>query len=272
VSDAINSPGTPLPDGDRSLMENRFGYDFSGVRIHTSALAAKSAQSINALAYTSGNNVVFNEGQYAPQTESGKKLLAHELTHVIQQNSDVKRKGTVQRQEMDEAEQLQNKPAQLRSGQVVRVEVRSGGGDIQPMTHNYPVSPNGCVTLPMVGCMMAAGKTTTQLRSDIEQALLNGFFRIATVNVSLLAGKTVDYSHAVAAGESIFIRVLGSSGEVEFEGNFPVDSTGQIHIPMVGALTVQGQNFATIESTIQSRLITGDFLRSPTVHVADSRI
>ena len=86
VGEAINSASKPLAEDTRSFMENRMGYDFSNVKIHTGSIATKSAQSINALAYTSGNNIVFNEGQYAPDTKSGKALLAHELTHVVQQN------------------------------------------------------------------------------------------------------------------------------------------------------------------------------------------
>ncbi len=89
VGDAVRSGGKPLEKNARLFMENRIGYDFSNVKIHTGSVAAKSAQSINALAYTSGNSIVFNEGQYAPGTEYGKKLLAHELTHVVQQNSSV---------------------------------------------------------------------------------------------------------------------------------------------------------------------------------------
>ena len=61
------------------------GNDFSGVRIHTDSRAAEAAQSVNARAFTLGNDVVFNRGEYAPQSDSGKRLLAHELTHVIQQ-------------------------------------------------------------------------------------------------------------------------------------------------------------------------------------------
>ena len=68
---------------------------FPNVKIHTGSVASKSAESINALAYTSGNSIVFNKGQYAPSTDIGKKLLAHELTHVIQQQPDhVNRKTT----------------------------------------------------------------------------------------------------------------------------------------------------------------------------------
>jgi len=97
VSDALRSGGSPLDDNSRSFMESRFGYDFSRVKIHTDSSATKSAQSINALAYTSGNNIVFNEGQYSPNTENGKKLLAHELTHVVHQGKGLQNK-TIQRQ------------------------------------------------------------------------------------------------------------------------------------------------------------------------------
>jgi len=79
--------GRSLPNEVRNFYEPRFGYDFTNVKVHTDTIAAKSAQSINALAYTSGDNIVFNENQYSPGTDSGKKLLGHELTHVVQQQS-----------------------------------------------------------------------------------------------------------------------------------------------------------------------------------------
>ncbi|MBK8983218.1 MAG: DUF4157 domain-containing protein [Ignavibacteria bacterium] len=85
---SIKSGGNALPDSVRRFFEPRIGFDFSNVRIHNDSVAAKSAQSINALAYTSGNNIVFNEDKYSPDTDSGKKLLAHELTHVVQQNGN----------------------------------------------------------------------------------------------------------------------------------------------------------------------------------------
>lgn len=83
----LSSSGQLMPESSRKFFEPRFGHDFSGVRIHTDSVAAKSAQSVNALAYTSGNNIVFNSGQYSPESDNGKKLMAHELTHVVQQNS-----------------------------------------------------------------------------------------------------------------------------------------------------------------------------------------
>ena len=77
--------GQPLPESERSFFEPRFGQDFTRVRIHADDESAEAAHSINALAYTMGTDVVFGEGQYRPGTAHGRKLLAHELAHTIQQ-------------------------------------------------------------------------------------------------------------------------------------------------------------------------------------------
>lgn len=87
VNDVLHSPGHPLDAGTRAFMEPRFGYDFSQVRVHTDAQAAESARAVNALAYTAGRDVVFGAGQYAPETSEGQRLVAHELSHVVQQQS-----------------------------------------------------------------------------------------------------------------------------------------------------------------------------------------
>jgi Domain of unknown function (DUF4157) len=79
------SPGQPLDDATRGFMESRFGYDFSQVRLHTDDTAARSTEAVNALAYTVGKDVVFGAGQYQPSAAGFRKLLAHELTHVVQQ-------------------------------------------------------------------------------------------------------------------------------------------------------------------------------------------
>ena len=85
VHEVLSSSGQQLNVETRAFMEPRFGHDFSGVRVHTDAKAAASAHAVNALAYTVGRDIVFGMGQYAPGTNEGKHLLAHELTHVIQQ-------------------------------------------------------------------------------------------------------------------------------------------------------------------------------------------
>jgi hypothetical protein len=85
VYETLRTPGAPLDSATRARMEARFGHDFSRVRIHTDAKAAQSAQAVNALAYTVGHEIAFGAGQYAPQTQAGRRLLAHELAHVVQQ-------------------------------------------------------------------------------------------------------------------------------------------------------------------------------------------
>jgi len=85
VNSVLNSAGQPLATETRAFMEPRFGHDFSHVRIHVDQKAAESARAVNALAYTVGSDVVFRESQYAPHTSEGRRLLAHELTHVVQQ-------------------------------------------------------------------------------------------------------------------------------------------------------------------------------------------
>ena len=96
VHDVLNSSGQPLDAGTRAFMEPRFGHDFSLVRVHTDARAAESARSVNALAYTVGRNVVFGTGQYTPGTSEGRRLMAHELTHVVQQPQSTEGRGPIQ--------------------------------------------------------------------------------------------------------------------------------------------------------------------------------
>jgi hypothetical protein len=95
VHDVLSSPGQPLDAGTKAFMEPRFGHDFSGVRVHTDSRAAESAQVVNAQAYTVGRDVVFGTGQYAPGTSEGRRLVAHELTHVVQQRSEAQSIGAM---------------------------------------------------------------------------------------------------------------------------------------------------------------------------------
>ena len=89
VRDVLRSHGRPLEPGVRSEMEDRLGHDFSRVRVHTDARAAQSARAVHADAYTVGTDVVFDRGRYAPADRAGRRLLAHELAHVVQQRDAV---------------------------------------------------------------------------------------------------------------------------------------------------------------------------------------
>ena len=85
VQEAIRSPGQPLDAQTRAFMQLRFGNEFAHVRVHTGDKAAASASSVGASAYTLGSDIVFASGKYAPQTTSGRRLIAHEIAHVVQQ-------------------------------------------------------------------------------------------------------------------------------------------------------------------------------------------
>jgi Domain of unknown function (DUF4157) len=88
VQEVLRSPGAPLDGHARSFMEPRFGWDFGRVRVHVGSEAAHAATEMRAKAFTYGHHIVFGSGEYAPATVEGKRLLAHELAHVGQQQSD----------------------------------------------------------------------------------------------------------------------------------------------------------------------------------------
>jgi len=90
--DAATRGGEPLPASVRTFFEPRFGHDLSHVRLHTHGSAARAAACIGARAFTFGHGIAFAEGEYAPSTDGGRRLLAHELAHVFQQAPDVIRR------------------------------------------------------------------------------------------------------------------------------------------------------------------------------------
>ncbi len=95
VYSVLHSPGQSLDRETRTFMEPRFGHDFSHVQIHSDARAAESARSVNAAAFTVGEQIVFGTGQYSPGTSAGRRLMAHELSHVVQQNGNTSNPSTI---------------------------------------------------------------------------------------------------------------------------------------------------------------------------------
>ncbi len=114
----LKGGGQPLPQSERSFFEPRLGHNFSRVRVHTDARANAAATSANAKAFTTGSDIVFSSGQYEPDANRGRKLLAHELTHIVQQ------KGTTYRH-FAGAEVLQRKLTYHR--QIPEAEARKKG-------------------------------------------------------------------------------------------------------------------------------------------------
>lgn len=89
---ASRGGGVALPNATRAYMESRFGYDFSDVRVHTGGASDTLNRDLNSLAFTTGHDIYFAGGQFRPGTRSGDHLLAHELTHVVQQSPNVIRR------------------------------------------------------------------------------------------------------------------------------------------------------------------------------------
>ena len=101
---SLKGGGRPLPKSTRAFFETRFGADFGNVRIHTDSKASEMAKAVNAQAFTTGSNVAFAQGKYDPDTSLGKRLLGHELTHVVQQSSISE--STIQRIVLDDITQM----------------------------------------------------------------------------------------------------------------------------------------------------------------------
>jgi hypothetical protein len=134
---ALRGRGKPLSEAERAFFEQRFGRDFSQVRVHTDAQAAESAREVNAQAFTLGNDVIFSSGYYAPQTLAGKRLLAHELTHVLQQ----KRTNTLLRQQKTENPIIQlvaDQPSLIQRNCTPLYDT-----NYEPSTNNCEVYQNG---------------------------------------------------------------------------------------------------------------------------------
>lgn len=152
VHDVLKSPGQPLDAGTRALMEPRFGHDFSKVRVHADTKAAESAGTVSALAYTVGRDVVFGTGQYAPATPQGRKLLVHELAHVVQQGNAAFQPGTA----LDVAA-----PRDSLEGQAEAAAAHSNTGTL-------PFAGSVRTATLVQRAVGEAGKQTAPIRSDVN--------------------------------------------------------------------------------------------------------
>lgn len=132
VSQVLHSPGQPLDDATREFFELRLSANFSGVRVHADAQAAESARSVNARAYTLQNNIVFDQNEYMPGTQEGRRLLAHELVHVVQQGkSGVAGPGIT----------IQNDPASEQ--EAASAESGAVSGPVHPLSNPNPTLSGG---------------------------------------------------------------------------------------------------------------------------------
>jgi outer membrane protein OmpA-like peptidoglycan-associated protein len=140
VHEVLRSPGRSLDTATRSLMEPRLGHNLSGVRVHSDQQAARSARAVGARAYTVGHDVVFDSGQYAPDSNVGQSLLSHELTHVVQQGNTAWTGGDLEIGAVDTPQEHEARnaihaesgraPGSLAGTVAPRVVQREGGPDL----------------------------------------------------------------------------------------------------------------------------------------------
>lgn len=301
VHEVLRSPGQPLDVATRTFMEPHFEHDFSQVRVHTDAKAAESAKSIDALAYTVGRDIMFGISQYAPATSEGKKLLAHELTHVVQHRgadlSDLTLSDThgqseqearsaasavmgghsvsalqqtqvqVAREEASRGGETASASAGGRAlafGQVVHVEVRADG-EVEAISHEYPIDVNGYIKIPPLGLVLANGLSQDQLATNLESALANGYIVNPTVNVTLTS-KIVAYG-ALITYPRVHLRLLSRGGNVETgSGDYPVREDGTINLPYVGRIQARDRRLDQVEEEIEA-LIRDGFIVEGIVHL-----
>jgi hypothetical protein len=149
--------GSSLPHSARAFMEPRFGREFGDVRIHNDAAAARSASSIGAAAYTSGNHIHFGAGKYEPDTAEGKKLLAHELTHVVQQSKGRMKKSLNASDTQQQGEKETNQGAHEVSRKAEKSRQASIASSISPYNRSTAqLAPN--VTAVNGPAEVAAGR------------------------------------------------------------------------------------------------------------------
>jgi Domain of unknown function (DUF4157) len=186
----LQSEGNPLPSASREFFESRLRADFSQVRVNTSTRAQETAQFLGAKAFTVGQSISFGAGQYAPESNEGKHLLAHELTHVVQQESGVRRADTtVQRSATSELLQRQPTPQQAKPEIKFRIGWLTDEG--------IPVETNGQVAAVARLTIASLQEDLGDVESDAVKAQVTEW--IATVKGALPyfdrhAGEKVDPS------------------------------------------------------------------------------
>ena len=180
---ALPSGGVPLASSERRFFEPRLGHQFSQVRIHSDGRAGSLARSLNARAFTAGRDIVFGAGEYAPSTTSGRRLLAHELTHVVQQG----RAGATPAGA--------RAPATLRSPPAIQRACKPAGIGTQ----------TGCTTPPDSGFFRRGNGRIYQFNVNCDTFAGSHAADLATDGKALATGSTVDvHGFASTDGDAIF--------------------------------------------------------------------
>jgi Domain of unknown function (DUF4157) len=250
---ALRNSGQPLDAATRAYFEPRFGRDFSHVRIHADAPAAVSARAVNAQAYTVGNDVVFAAGRYAPDSEAGKRLLAHELVHTIQQAPKIARQTDI----------IPAPPLDLGPG-VERA--RQYQPHLRPHVPRAPTIPAPPVPVasvaPMPAHCPAAAAVVTALRgSDVANATETEMQRDINLAQAQSVGHTIAMTptllrRADAAIQAEFGSILPSGRRLLAQGSVTTQTPTQFSQTRVPDAATAREHIA--DAALDLR---GDFLR-----------
>lgn len=161
VSEVLRTRGRPLDPATRATMESRFLHDFEAVRVHDTEAAAASAESVQAKAYTVGNDIVFGKGMYSPANDAGRRLLAHELAHVLQQRGQSR--PLVQRTMV-----VENPRAAL-PGIPTREHWEDIRDSIQTLSADFSVASSGAVSVSGSTCS-SPSRVTDQCLCDMHSS------------------------------------------------------------------------------------------------------
>lgn len=201
IADAIAAPGDVLPTELRRDMERRFNHDFSGVRIHSDRQSEQSARELGANAYTAGRHIIFGAGQFAPHTHEGRRLLAHELTHVVQQASG-SANGRIQ---MQASGKTADKPKGLRFKLIVQREM-----DALELRHEFVKQYYGATTEAQVQSKLLLWQVPE--RGTQPQDVARGYMMISVITRSQTDFEALDPNEQKQINEETDRRFWESTG------------------------------------------------------------
>jgi len=198
VHEVLNSPGQPLDKAARDFFEPRFGHDFSKVRVHNDSRAQRSAQAVNALAYTVGEHLVFNSPKFVSSAASGQDLMAHELTHTIQQSSQPSYTG-LQRQVDEDANDRDEEQGEAHDGDTPVIVSATTDAEEQDVDSGRDLGALGVLAQNSPVQMQAGGKPDQTKKKQPAPPP-----KITSIDVDLSTQRlTVHYSDGSTEGHSI---------------------------------------------------------------------
>jgi len=220
VHEVLRSPGQPLDQATSAFMESRFSHDFSQVRVHIDANAAKSARAVSAEAYTFGRNIVFAAGRYLPTTDQGRELIAHELAHTLQQGDGGASLPTAIGDDHDASEREAHSLAGLALGSGIRQQSATlhrsntpGAGDPRPPSRlaRQPESPAEQQDKESV-------LNTLRLYPDVNDKVFRWIYRKAQPFISGLITRRTTWKNPTEWGEldvDIFFKMVSKEAVEE---------------------------------------------------------